>query len=106
MCFLCYNFFVKLQSLIRQYLQDAKLMQLATSVDGQPWVCSVWFASDEEMNVYWFSSITRRHSGDFEKNNKVGAAIVLPQTQDDMPRGLQLQGVAEMLHEKEAVEKA
>jgi len=50
-------------------------MQLATALDNQPWVCSVWFAADKDLNIYWFSSTTRRHSGEVLKNKKVAAAI-------------------------------
>jgi uncharacterized protein YhbP (UPF0306 family) len=82
------------------------MMQLATSVDGQPWVCSVWFAADDNFNIYWFSSTTRRHSSELKKNPKVAAAIVLPQTPKDMPRGLQLEGTAEELSTAEDIAKA
>lgn len=88
------------------YLKEAKLMQLATAVDNQPWVCSVWFASDEDLNIYWFSSTTRRHSGEVLKNKKVAAAIVLPHTPEDPARGLQFQGVAELLTSQNEIEKA
>lgn len=81
-------------------------MQLATSIDKQPWVCSVWFATDEDFNIYWFSSTTRRHSGEVIKNGQVAAAIVLPQTPEDAPRGLQLQGVADQLTQQEDIDKA
>lgn len=47
---------MNIYQLIKDYLTEAKLMQLVTSVDGQPWVCSVWFATDDELNIYWFSS--------------------------------------------------
>ncbi len=67
-------------------------MQLATSVDNQPWVCSVWFATDAGLNIYFFSATARRHSKEVVKNNKVAGAIVLPQTPNDPPRGLQFQG--------------
>lgn len=97
---------MKLKKLIEKYLGEAKLMQLSTSIDNQPWVCSVWFAADEELNIYWFSSTTRRHSGEVMKNNKVAAAIVLPQTPEDPPRGLQLQGEAKMLAKKADIDKA
>lgn len=97
---------VSLKKLIKEYVQEAKLMQLATSVDNQPWVCSVWFATDEDLNIYWLSSITRRHSQELMKNNKVAGAIVLPQTPDDPPRGLQLEGLAELLTDKKDIDKA
>ena len=85
------------RKLIEEYLKEARLMQLATSVNNQPWVCSVWFAPDKELNIYWISSETRRHSQEVLKNNRVARAIVLPQTPQDKPRGLQFQGVAEEL---------
>ncbi len=96
----------KLKQLIKDYLKEAKMMQLSTSIDNQPWVCNVWFATDSDFNIYWFSSETRRHSKELLKNNKVAAAIVLSQTPKDPPRGLQLQGVAQVLTKKEDIEKA
>lgn len=96
----------KLKKLIEEYLKKAKLMQLATSVDNQPWVCSVWFAADNDLNIYWFSSTTRRHSNEVVKNQKVAAAIALPQTPEDPPRGLQFQGTAELLTDQEDIDKA
>ncbi len=95
-----------LRKLIEDYLKEAKLMQLATSIDGQPWVCNVWFAADKDLNIYWFSSTTRRHSSEVLKNNKVAAAIALPHTPKDTPRGLQLQGHAEIVKDKKEILKA
>lgn len=97
---------VDLRQLIKDHLKEAKLMQLATSIDNQPWVCSVWFAADDDLNIYWFSSITRRHSDEVLKNNKVAGAIVLPQSPTDPPRGLQFQGIAHVLERKEDIDKA
>lgn len=97
---------MELRELIKKYLQGAKLMQLATSDNNQPWVCSVWFAADEDLNIYWLSSTTRRHSEEVMKNQKVAAAIVLPQTPKDAPRGLQVQGTAELLSIQEDIDKA
>ncbi|MCL4418874.1 pyridoxamine 5'-phosphate oxidase family protein [Patescibacteria group bacterium] len=94
------------KKLIRDYLEEAKLMQLATSADNQPWTCSVWFGFDEDLNIYWFSSTTRRHSREVVKNPKVSAAIVLPHTPKDKPRGLQLQGIAEQITSKKEIVKA
>lgn len=97
---------MNLRKLIKEYLKEAKLMQLATSVDNQPWVCSVWFASDEDLNIYWISAETRRHSKEVMENQKVAGAIVLPQSPEDSPRGLQLQGIAEILTDQNDIEKA
>lgn len=69
-------------------------------------VCSVWFASDKDLNIYWFSSTTRRHSAEVLKNKKVAAAIAIPQTPSDAPRGLQLQGIARLLTNQKDVDEA
>jgi uncharacterized protein YhbP (UPF0306 family) len=95
-----------LRNLIEDYLHEAKLMQLATSINDQPWVCSVWFAADKDLNIYWFSSVTRKHSEEVKKNPKVAGAIALPHTPDDPPRGLQFQGTAEELSETKDIIEA
>jgi len=97
---------MNLRKLIEDYLKEAKLMQLSTAVNNQPWVCHVWFASDEDLNVYWFSSTTRRHSKEVMKNPKVGGAIVFPHTPKDTPRGLQFEGTAKLLTKKSEIQKA
>ena len=96
----------KLRQLITEYMKNARLMQLTTSSNNQPWACSVWFGFDENLNIYWFSSTNRRHSKEIAANNKVAGAIVIPQTPEDIPRGVQFQGTAELLEKKEDVEKA
>lgn len=97
---------MQLQTLIQQYLTEAKMMHLATVSNGKPWVCSVWFAADDDMNIYWFSSTTRRHSLEVKNDNHVAGSMCLPQTPEDTPRGLQLEGTAEMLTEEADIQKA
>jgi uncharacterized protein YhbP (UPF0306 family) len=97
---------MELHEHIKQYLKNAKLMQLSTSMDGQPWTCSVWFAADNDLNIYWFSSTSRRHSEEVAKNGKVSGAMALPHTPEDEPRGLQFEGDAELLTDEADVEKA
>ena len=96
----------KIRKLIEDYLKEAKLMQLATSVDHQPWVCNVWFATDSNLNIYWISSTTRRHSHEVIINKKVAGAVALPQTPADTARGVQFQGTAEILTKKLDIAKA
>lgn len=95
-----------LLDIIRRYLQEAKMMQLATVSDGKPWVCNVWFAADNDLNIYWFSATNRRHSQEVMKDPHVAAAICLPQTPSDAPRGIQLEGTAELLTEPIDVARA
>ena len=83
-----------LRKLIVEYMSQQKLMQLATVSDGQPWVCSVWFGFDDELNIYFFSATNRQHSKEIEKDNRVAGAMALPHTPQEPPRGLQFKGTA------------
>lgn len=92
---------VDLRKLIKEYLQEAKLMQVATSMNNQPWACSVYFAYDDKWNLYWISRSTRRHSQEIKNNEKVAGTIVLLHKHGDKVRGLQFQGVAKALTKEE-----
>lgn len=88
----------KLQSDIKKYLDEVKMMQLATSRDSQPWICNVWFVADDDLNIYWISSSTRRHSTEIADNERVAAAMCVVQEPSQSGRGgIQLEGVAKEL---------
>lgn len=72
-------------------------MQVATSKNNQPWVCSVYFAYDESFNLFWISLPTTRHSQELKANEKVAGTIVLPHTPGTPVRGLQFEGTAKEL---------
>jgi uncharacterized protein YhbP (UPF0306 family) len=85
---------------IQEYLQKAYFMQIGTAVDGVPWVCTVHFASDGQFRLIWVSSDTSRHSQEIAKNEKVGGTIVLPFKPDEPVMGIQFQGVAKKVTDK------
>lgn len=60
---------------IKHYLKDIKLMQLATCREGQPWLCNVWYVMDGDVNIYFTSRITRRHSREIADNSKVACTF-------------------------------
>ena len=66
-------------------------MQLATVSDGQPWLCNVYFVTDEENNIYWTSARSRRHSREIKDNSVVAATIV---HNDYKKQALQITGKA------------
>lgn len=82
---------MEVAELVEKYLKDGRVMQLATVRGGQPWVCSVYYTSDEKLNIYWLSLPTRRHSEDIQANNK--AAITIAVKFDQPVIGLQAEGV-------------
>jgi len=94
------------RSLITNYLDDARMMQVATVREGRPWCCTVWFAYDDDLHIYWFSSITRRHSHEVADDPHVAGAIALPQTPEDPARGVQFEGRASRLDAQGDVDQA
>lgn len=94
----------EIKSLIIDYLDKARMMQVATSNNGQPWACTVYFAYDEDLNLYWISLPSRRHSLEIAQNPKVAGAIVLPHTPGDDVRGIQFEGEAAALYGEDARE--
>ena len=81
-------------------------MQLASISQDGPWICSVWQASDDEMNVYFFSATNRKHSKDIEKDGRVAGALAKPHTLSDKPRAVQFSGIAERLTNEADIAKA
>ncbi len=93
---------------IQAYLAEAKMMQLATATnDGKPWVCNVWFAADDAMNIYWISSTNRRHSQEIAKNSQVAASMCLVREPNESDKGaLQVEGIAEQVTSPVEIAKA
>src|SRR3989344_8448291 len=97
---------MKLRKLIEDYLEKAKLMQVATSRNNHPWACSVYFAYDKFLSLYWISLPSARHSKEIKNNNRVAGAIVLSHTPANNIRGLQFEGTAEAIVDKKEIKIA
>lgn len=89
------------RSLILEYLSKVQTMQLGTAHNNQPWVTTVYFVNDVNLNLYWLSDPERRHSKEIEKNPKVGGTFVLPQLYGEKVRGLRFEGEARRLEGEE-----
>ena len=87
----------RIEQIIREQITNAKMMQLATVQDGKPWICNVWFVADDNFNLYWFSSMTRRHSKEVSENPFVAASICLAKELSDEAIALQIEGEAKQL---------
>ncbi len=85
------------KALIIEYMQEQKLMQLATVGDDGPWVCSLWQAFDGDMNIYFLSATNRQHSLDIEKNSFVAGALAGPHEVGGPARAVQFSGTAKLL---------
>lgn len=81
------------KKLILEHIKTKDVMQLATAQNNQPWVCSVHFYADDDLNLYWLSEPGRHHSQDIAANPKAAVAILVS---EEMPLvGVQLEGDAE-----------
>jgi uncharacterized protein YhbP (UPF0306 family) len=65
-----------MKELLKKYFHENTLMQLATVDNDQPWLCNVYFVTDEDNNIYWTSTKARRHSKEIIKNPNSACTIV------------------------------
>jgi uncharacterized protein YhbP (UPF0306 family) len=85
---------MNLNELALEYFHGCKLMQLATISEGNPWICSVYFAIDDDMNIYWTSAKNRQHSREIMSNPKVAVTVV---KDPEHKQALQITGVASIV---------
>lgn len=77
-------------------------MQLATSVNNQPWVVSVYFVYVNE-KLYWLSFPTRRHSQEIEANTKVAATVMIKAERPVI--GIEIAGAAHEITDGDTVQQ-
>lgn len=65
-----------MENLIKEYLESKIDMQISTVAKGQPWICTVYYAYDKNLNLYWTSGRSRRHSVEILNNSKTAVTIV------------------------------
>lgn len=87
--------------LVKDYLKDARLMQLATISNGKPWLCTVYFVFDDDLNFYWLSLPTRRHSKEIEDDPSSAITVAVKQPQPVI--GIQSQGRAVAVNDAEII---
>ncbi len=82
---------------IREYLPDIIHLSLATCSGNKPWVCELHYVFDDNLNLYFRSLESRRHSQEIVANPMVAGSIVIQHTASQKPRGVYFEGRAEML---------
>jgi len=90
-----------LEQVIREYIDKSLHMSLGTSKDNKPWVCEVHFVYDKDLNVYWRSLASRRHSQEIAENPNIAANIVRQHAVDEYPHGIYFEGTAELITDDE-----
>ena len=87
------------KELVKKYLDEVNIMQLATSDGNELWACNIHFYADNDLNLYWASSKERLHSLHIANNPNAAAAIkVKADTEADKTViGISISGTATLL---------
>jgi nitroimidazol reductase NimA-like FMN-containing flavoprotein (pyridoxamine 5'-phosphate oxidase superfamily) len=86
-----------IEQTIREYVDKSIHMSLATVSDDAPWVCEVHFVYDDNLNLYFRSLPTRRHSQEIAVNPKVAGNIVRQHALGEYPHAIYFEGTAKLL---------
>jgi uncharacterized protein YhbP (UPF0306 family) len=92
------------KTIAADYLQQGRVMQIASLHDGSPRVNSVYYVpADDLAAVYWMSEPRRRHSEDILKDTRMAGAIAI---KTDWPvAGVQFTGKGSVLQDQEKLQK-
>lgn len=91
---------------ILDLLQENTLMSLAT-FGKFPWIASVYYTFDQDLNLYFLSSPTTLHCQQIAQNNQVAVAIADSHQNINSPkRGLQLWGTARQIFDSAKMKHA
>ena len=85
---------VDIEQIVREYIDASLHMSLATAIDGKPWVSEVHFVYDDNLNLYWRSRASRRHSQEIAVNPNVAGNIVRQHALDEYPHAVYFEGKA------------
>lgn len=88
---------VDVEKIVRENIDTTVHLSLATVKDNLPWVCEVHFAYDDELNLYFRSLPSRRHSQEIAENPNVAGNIIEQHPLEKYPLGIYFEGTAEML---------
>lgn len=97
---------MNVEEIIRDYIDQVVHLSLATAKDNTPWVCEVHFAYDEDLNLYFRSLLSRRHSQEIAENPKVAGNIVKQHALGEPGVGVYFEGTAHLLEPGDEQDKA
>jgi len=97
----------KHKSELKQTIADNRHMVIATSSKaGNPWVSPVFFAYDEDYNLYWASEKTSRHSKLIQENANIAIVIFDTGPDTDDSRAVYFEASAQELNDKAEAQHA
>lgn len=94
---------MKIEKLIRKYLSQCHMMSLATVSGDKPWVVTVYYVVDDDLNLYWASPEETNHSQHISDNENVAIAIPVVHKKSEPVVGIQIEGVANQVKGSENI---
>jgi general stress protein 26 len=92
---------------VLRILSSAEFCNIATVCkDGSPWNTPVFFVSDKEQNLYWWSSLKAVHSKNILRDNKVYITVLDPKATQNDGLAVYLKGTANVLDSSHEVKEA
>lgn len=92
---------------VREIISKNQYLTIATvSEDRSPWNSPVYFAYDENYNLYWASDEYSNHSQNIKNDPRVFIVIYNSTTPEGVGEGVYIQAVAVQLNEEEEINKA
>lgn len=92
----------QIETIIRDYIPQIIHMSIASVRDNKPWVCEVHFSYDDDLNLYFVSSVDTRHGQELAANPNIAGNIVTQHHKDQKVRCVDFEGTATILESKEA----
>jgi uncharacterized protein YhbP (UPF0306 family) len=95
------------QEKFQRFLAQRISMSVATtSPTGSPCVADVYFVSDADLNLYFYSDPASRHSRNIQRDPRVAVAMRTESMDWHEIQGLQVEGVAHVIDEPHARTRA
>ena len=82
---------------VKEFLDNHFQMVLATN-NSHPWICTVYYTTDKDMNIYFLTNPKTIHGKQIAKNPKVAVAVAdAPQAPASNKKGLQIYGICKQI---------
>lgn len=81
---------------IKLILNEQTLLNIASTNSSRPWLATVFFVSDDDLNLYFMSGRSSIHSTDYKENPVAAITIADPKSYFGKVYGLQAEGTMEL----------
>jgi Uncharacterized protein conserved in bacteria len=85
------------QKNVIQMLREHHTVTISTRDETSVWSATVFYVSDQDMNLFFLSSEKSKHINHIHQNNEVSATIYKDQSDWEKIKGIQLSGVVDEL---------